>query len=181
MGKAIDALYDALILIEQDGGLFLDEIFMNGMFDKIHTDDSGICVALSPLVEAMKYQYERRQTNVIDGYKVLPCDQLNAELFYPKSLANVETTGLVKTMACEIVDCVLHELHDPKKATSHYLTSTDGKFSWGNTTDNEDFACLGMMGNNDHTESLCASLTHQLQYFWAVTWNTCLSCWACQG
>ena len=84
MGKAINALYDAIILIEQDGGLFLNETLMNGIFNKIHTDDSGIGVPLPPLVEAMTYQYGKKQTNAIDGSKVLPFDQLNAELFYPK-------------------------------------------------------------------------------------------------
>ncbi len=59
MGKAIDALYDALILIEQDGGLFLNETFINGIFNKIHTDDSGIGVPLPPLVEAMTYNMKK--------------------------------------------------------------------------------------------------------------------------
>ncbi len=82
MGKAINALYDALILIEQDGGLFLNESFMNGIFNKIHADNRGVNVPLPRLAEAMSYQYEKKQTNAIDGSKVLPFDQLNAELFF---------------------------------------------------------------------------------------------------
>jgi hypothetical protein len=32
----------------------------------------------------LKYQYEEKQTLSLDCSKMLPFDQLNAELFYPK-------------------------------------------------------------------------------------------------
>ena len=38
MGKAIDALHDALVELETDGSLFLNEIFMKGIFDSIIND-----------------------------------------------------------------------------------------------------------------------------------------------
>ena len=63
-------------------------------------------VPLPPLVDAMEYQYEQKQTNAIDGYKVLPYDQLNAELFYPIKKANKETTKTVEVMAVEIAKCM---------------------------------------------------------------------------
>ena len=65
------------------------------------------------------------------------------ELFYPIKKANKETTKTVEIMAVEIAECILQELRDPKKATSDYLTYADGKFSWGNTNDEEDYVCLG--------------------------------------
>jgi len=68
-------------------------------------------------------------------------------------------------MASEVAETILNELHDPRKATSHYLTSVEGKFSWGQTTDEEHFAFLGKMATNDSAESPFASLTHQLQSF----------------
>lgn len=116
----IYALDDALILIEQDGGLFLKEKFMNGIFNKIHTDASRICVPLPPLAETMTYQYEKKKNNAIDGSKVLPFEQLNAELFYPKRIANVEITGLVKREDYEIANCILNEFCDPRK--QHLIT-----------------------------------------------------------
>ena len=94
MGKAIDALHDALMKIESDGSLFLNEEFMNQFFSLIHEDGEGNPAPLEPLEEAMRYQFEERQTPAIDGSKVLPIDQLNAELFYPQRPENVETLKL---------------------------------------------------------------------------------------
>ena len=99
MGKAIDALYEAMVEVEKDGSKFLDEDFMSDIFGKIYTDDQGNDVPLEPLVDAMKYQFEEKQTNTLDGSKVLPFDILNAELFYPDRKENKATTELVKKMA----------------------------------------------------------------------------------
>ena len=55
MGKAIDALHDAMVEIEKDGTKFLDETFMNVIFNKIHVDGDGNPAPLEPLAEYMKY------------------------------------------------------------------------------------------------------------------------------
>ena len=57
-----------------------------------HEDGERKAAPLEPLEEAMHCQFEERQTPARDGSKVLPIDQLNAELFYPQRLENVETT-----------------------------------------------------------------------------------------
>ncbi len=62
-------------------------------------------------------------------------------------------------MAVEVADCFLQELSDPNKATSDYLSTEDGVFSWGNTSDEEHLACLGKMATNDPAESPFAALT----------------------
>jgi hypothetical protein len=135
MGKANDALHNALVKIKMNGKLFLDESFMNSIFSMIHTNDKGEVGPLDALEEALHYQYEEKQTPTIDGSKALPMDQLNAELFYPQW-----STKTVQLMACEVAECVLKELRDPGKATSDYLSSVEGKFSWGQTTDDEHVA-----------------------------------------
>ena len=89
LGKAIDALYNASVQIEQDGTLYLNEKFMNDIFNEIYTDQDGNDIPLPPLEEAMQYQYEVKQTPALDGSKVLPFDQLNAELFYPTRKENL--------------------------------------------------------------------------------------------
>ena len=71
----------------------------------------------------------------------------------------------MKLMASEVAETILNELHHPRKATLNYLTSVEGKFSWGQTTDEEHFAFLGKMATNDPTESPFAFLKHQLQSF----------------
>ena len=60
-------------------------------------------------------------------------------------------------MACEVAECLLEELSDPKKATSDYLSVIGGKFSWGETTEQEHNACLGKLAMNDPAESLFPS------------------------
>ena len=112
----------------------------------------------------MKYQFEERETSTLDGSKVLPFDQLNAELFYPTKKEKMQTTT-VKLMAVELAGCVLQELRDPKKATSNYLSNAEGVFSWGQTTDDEYYVCLGKMATNHPVESPFALLTGQLQQF----------------
>ena len=68
-------------------------------------------------------------------------------------------------MAVESSQCLLQELRDPKKAMSDHLSSTDGKFSWGQTTEEEHQACVGKMTTNDAAESSFVALTSQLQTF----------------
>lgn len=168
MGKALDALYSACVDLEENSDLYLDEDFMNAIFDNIYVDSDGNPGPLPPLQEAMTYQYEEKQTIALDGSKVLPFDQLNAEMFYPQRPENQQTTDLVKEMASEVAECIMKELCDPKKALSDYLSCKEGKFSWGETTDEEHKACLGMMATNDSAESPFAGLTQQMQQFGQV-------------
>ena len=49
MVKAIDEMYDAMLAIEEDGKLFLDETFMSGIFDNIYNDDNSNTCPLPPL------------------------------------------------------------------------------------------------------------------------------------
>ena len=50
MGKVIDALHDAMIVIEENGANILEEVFMNDIFSKIY--DGG---KLEPLTDYMSY------------------------------------------------------------------------------------------------------------------------------
>ena len=103
-----------------------------------------------------------QQTPAIDGKKVLPFDTLNAELFYPQREKNKDTTKLLKEMAVEVGKCLLTEFCDPKKATLDYLSSDWGKFSWGETAEEEHLEFVGKMATNDPAESPFAGLTRQL-------------------
>ena len=95
----------------------------------------------------------------------MPYDKINAELFWPERDENKQTTDMVLKMATEVAACMLKELRDPKKATSDYLSSEEGQFSWGATTDDEHHASLGKMATNDPAESPFAALTSQMQSF----------------
>ena len=71
-------------------------------------------------------------------------------------------------MAVDMASCLMTELRDPKKEKSDYLSSGEGKFSWGYTTQEEHQTCIGMMESNDPSESPFAQLTRQLQSFGRV-------------
>ena len=107
---------------------------MNSIFDKIYIDDNGNPAPLPPLQEAMKCQYEEKQTNTIDGSKMLPFDRMNAEMFYSRRQENIDSTPTVKVMSAEeVAPAVIGQIIDPKKALSDYASAVDGKFSWGQT------------------------------------------------
>ena len=108
---------------------------------------------------------ETKQTHSLDESSVLPFDLLKAELFYPSRKENVATNETVQKMAVEMATCFLIELRDPKKATSDYLTSAEGKFSWGYTTEADHNALIGKMATNDSAESPFAMLSQQMQQF----------------
>ena len=76
---------------------------------------------------------------------------------------NKATTDLVIKMAVKTAIVSLKKLRDPKKATSDYLSSEDGEFSWGEMTDEEHQNCLGKMATNDPAEAPFAALIHQME------------------
>ncbi len=89
---------------------------MNSIFDKIYSNANGNLAPLPPLQEAMQYQYEEKQTNAIDGSKVLPYDRIDAKMFYPKWQENKDTTAHVEIMAeTEVAPGILGECHDVEK------------------------------------------------------------------
>ena len=65
MGKAIDALHDALVEVANDNTKFLDHDFMSNMFSEIHEDENGNKCPLEPLVDAMQY-YMGKKTQLCD-------------------------------------------------------------------------------------------------------------------
>ena len=67
MGKAIDALHDALVEISKDNSKFLDHDFMSSIFSEIHEDEEGNKCPLEPLVDAMQY-YMGKKAKLCDKY-----------------------------------------------------------------------------------------------------------------
>ncbi|KAL3767418.1 hypothetical protein ACHAWO_013859 [Cyclotella atomus] len=114
----------------------------------------------------MKYQYEEKQTNALDGSKVLPFNLLNAKIFYPEQQENKDGTPTVIEMAQTVVaPTAKKEVLDPKKALSYYASVVAGKYSWGKTMEAEHIVSIGKDATNDPVESPFAALTQQLQTF----------------
>ena len=159
MGKAVDAPEEAMMAIEEDGSKFLNEEFLDAIFSEIYVDEDRNIAPLDALQQYMNFMFEEKQTNTVDGSKVVPLNQILAELLYPQRKENIATTQFVKQLVVEVAQVVLRELRDVNKATSDYLSSIGGKFSWGQTTDEEHEANIGWMTTNDPAESPFASLT----------------------
>ena len=84
---------------------------------------------LTSLLFLLFISTENKQTNAMDGSIVLLFNKLTAELFYPEKTENIVTKALATKMAVDMTSSLLTELWDPRKATSDYLSSGDGKFS----------------------------------------------------
>jgi hypothetical protein len=90
-------------------------------------------------------------------------------MFYPNRKENIESTPTVITMAAEeLAPAVIEQIEDPKKALSDYASAVDGKFSWGQTSEDEHIASIGKNATNDPAESPFAQLTRQLQCYGRV-------------
>ena len=76
-------------------------LLLRNTCSKIHTSEEGEVGPIDALEEAMRYQYEKKQTPKINGSKALPMDQLKTESFYPKREENIETTKTVQLMSYE--------------------------------------------------------------------------------
>ena len=168
MGKVIDLLEGAVITISNYGSRMLSDEFMMSIFQSLKDD-------LPEFAEFMDFMFEHKETPTIlknesnltdfNNSKVLPYDLLRAELFFPAREENQATDTVCTNMAVELAQTMLVELRDPKKATSDYLSSEEGQFSWGQTTQSEHEACIGLMATNNMAESPFAGLTHQFQIY----------------
>ena len=67
-----------------------------------------------------------------------------------------------------MVSCILTEIQNAKKATSDYISSGEGKFSWGYTTQEQHQACIVMMASKDPSENPLAQVTRKPQSFGCV-------------
>ena len=75
MGLMVDSLEDALMQIQEDPKLFLDENFMMGIFSDIEDK-------VPQLKEHLLYLFEEKQTDTIVGEsQSLPYDRLRADFF----------------------------------------------------------------------------------------------------
>ena len=175
MGRTIDILEEAMSNIVTDGSRMLSEFFMCNIWDEL-------LLEIPEFQSYMNYLFEEKQQPTINKHqsnlpdfitsKVLPFDLLKAELFYPNRDENKVTDNLCTTMAVVMGKAILVELRDTTKATHEHLSSgkgeKGGRWSWGNTTDEQHKAGLGKMATNDTAESPFAGLTNQLGNFGTI-------------
>ena len=60
---------------------------------------------------------------------------------------------------------ILTELHDEKKATNKYLSSSGSEYSWKHCSNERKTALLGTTATNDQAESTLGGCTSQIQRY----------------
>ena len=160
MSRVVDMLEGAMEEVAKDGSKMLDEDFMMGIF-------SDIVGQVKPFQEYLDYIFEEKQSYPVGSRNKdnaqLPFDLLRAELFYPECIENRQTRDISCRLAQEIAITILTELRDPSKATSSYLSSIGGIYSWKKASDEMKEAGKNKMANNSVSESNHASSTQGLK------------------
>ena len=135
----------------------LNEYFIMNIFPKFQEK-------IDPFDEYLTYIFEENLSNPISGStnvdkKAILFGLLRAELFYPARMENCQTHQFCCRLAEEVASTIFADLHDPKRATSNYLSSASGKYSQVVITEDERQVCMGKMAHNSMSESGHATLT----------------------
>jgi hypothetical protein len=161
MGKVLDKMEDCFQEIANDGALILNEDYMMDMFSEVSN-------AVDPFANYLDFMFTEKLSKRItrvnsEDEKVMPYDELRAELFYPSRVDIRNTDDLVIRLAEEAASTFLIEFRDPLKATSSYLSSVGGKYSISKISDDLRKAGLNKDASNSISESNHASSTHSLK------------------
>ena len=103
--------------------------------------------------------------------KILPFDLLRAELFYPTSAANIQSTDMTCKIAGEIAEAMASDMQDKRKATSLYIL--DGVKSMKNVTEEERQANMGREASNSRSEAAHAHSTSNIKDFPMMRLDSC--------
>jgi len=159
MGHVLDTLDKKLQEIQQDPKLILDETFMMSMFDEYRQK-------LPPFDDYWELLYKKRLMSVVarhTGARVAYLAQVRKELFHPTRQTDKDTTDQVIALGEIAVGRLLTELHNPKKATHRYLSSSNSPVCWKNVSDDVKKLLYGRKATNDEAESALGSATHEIQ------------------
>eukprot|EP00986_Skeletonema_menzelii_P009655 scaffold4425_cov91-Skeletonema_menzelii.AAC.1 len=181
MGRAVDLLHDALQKIKVDPKLYLDEGFMNTIFQTLRHVSYMSCYycyvcsllhlltwtllqqELSEFDEYLNYIFEQKTSASVlkRGKKsAMKTHKLvREELFNPQRPENKETTELALKLGVMVAEVMLEEFYHPKKVTRHYLSAIGGKHSWAMSSEEEKKAGLAKKANNDEAEGPFAYLS----------------------
>ena len=162
MASVIDIMDAAFLQVLDDGEKMLDETFMMGIFDSLKEQ-------IPPFRDYLTYIFEEKQGSLIGPHqledRILPWDQLRAELFYPTRVDIIETHDFCTELACEAASIFRREFRDERKATHKYLSEIHGERSMAEITDQERKDGLGMAAGNCISESGHAAATGDLKTF----------------
>ncbi len=156
MGWTVDLMKEAFEKIANDGEMMLDEGFMMNIFEPIANQ-------VEPFAEYLEFIFGNKEGHALGSRekadKWLPVDELHAELFFPTQNYVRQTHSIACCLAEVAAATFLIEFHDPKKATSDYLSSISGIRSWAMVSDEDKLASQGKDATTSISESVHASST----------------------
>ena len=157
MYRANDCLYNALVEIQADGALMIDEDYMMNIFSSLYED-------LPELEQYLNYYFEEKELNVVGSKdkasRVLGIDIARAELFYPKQAANRQTSPHCEKLAVRMATCGILTVTDPRRSTyNHFSVNPDARWAGDNLTEEERQAGMGVCANNNASEGMFAVFT----------------------
>ena len=165
MGVVVDTIEDKMMMVVNDGSLFLDESFMMIIF-------SDLSEQIEPFQQYLQYIFEEKQSNPVgsrsDENKFLPFDELRAELFYPTRKDIRQSTSFCLRLAGEIACVFLRELRDKSKVTHEYLSSMMGTKSVAVVSESMREAGRYKSASNSISESGHASATQSLKLYGTI-------------
>ena len=164
-GSALDTLETAMQHIAENPEKILDDTYMMNIFSEyIHE--------LPPFKEYWTRTFETKQMAVIackSGAKVFHYAMLRQQLFSPTRSTVMKTSHRVKELTKIAATTILTELHDTKKATNKYLSSSGSEYSWMHCSAARKTALLGTTATNDQAESTLGGCTAQIQKFGRIS------------
>ena len=124
MGICVDLMEAVSLEVSEDGEKMLDEEFMMNIFKPIANK-------VKPFEDYLTMMFEEKTSYPMCSFnendKVLPCDLLKLQLFYPTRVDIRESHEFTCCLGEVALSRFVVEFRDPSKATSSYLSSIDEK------------------------------------------------------
>ena len=133
---------------------------------------------LPPFQEYWELTFKKKQMSVVarkSGAKVAHFAMLLKHVFSPTRSTIKKTKARVIQLAAIAADAILTELHDEKKATNKYLSSSGSEYSWDFCSEERKKALLGTTATNDQAESTLGGCTSQVQRFGRIALSSAVA------
>ena len=157
MGRSLDTLHDKMMFLRGTPSLVINEDFIMGILNE-HKDE------IHPFKEHVNcvFNDKMQQKEIRDRKKHQPFKSLREELFHPKDPSNIEIDFLMSCMGSMMSNTLIEELTDKRKEMKNHTSFLGGELSWGEDSEEENEAGLGLHANNNVSESAFGGLTEAI-------------------
>ena len=160
MSRAINRIQKQAFALKENPMLIIDKEFVIGVMELFRNK-------LPLLQDFYDYHYEKKKQQRIgkSGERVLPEKLLLDKLFNPTHLINIKSDNEMKPLSETLADTIMQEFTDKRKEIHDHSSFIKGKYSWALTTEAKKKLGLGLLANNNVSESLFGGATHNADAF----------------